>query len=228
MFSKQDNHVAKCSTLGNVALHPTLTVRRPLSCPWCEKGIMTQEFDYFSLDQQIDQLFEKSEGHPIDDSINDPWTINEFNQFNDVIAIQSFINSVHAALESNNESSINMAFSLFNSSEKYPNLSMAIRAFISAQYQATLFAANVAKERAKIDTSVNHNFAHYAATLLIIHAHVHLEQDTAVVDSLIEWKKHLILEIGQFSEQWIQTILNSFQPRWGTQRFNQSFTRFNQ
>ncbi len=183
---------------------------------------MTQEVDYSSLDQLFDNPRLASQSHPY--TIESP--MNEFGQFNDVIAIRSFLMSVNSALEANGVNAINLALGLFNASEKYPHLKSAIQAYSSKQYQATLFAANKALDLAQKDTSVNRNFAFCASCLLIAHANKFFGNDKAIVNALVQLKEHLFDEIGPYSEEWTQTIFDSFQPYWGDKRYQTAVKQF--
>lgn len=177
---------------------------------------MDQKFDAFSINKQIEQLFEEPQGS----LKNDVYYLapSDLDTFNDSIALQSFITSVHGAFRANDEQAIKMTLDILNSSHKYPNLHYAIQAYTSFQYQAAIFAANLARQQALKDTSVNRNFAYCAACLLIAHASERLGEDTAVINTLLECKDHLELEIGQIATQWMKKILDSFYPRWGIER----------
>ncbi|MEM7334668.1 MAG: hypothetical protein AAF490_21510, partial [Chloroflexota bacterium] len=199
-----------------------LYYRRKYSWKLCEEKLMTQEFDYLSLDQLFENPNIASQSnayHPND-------LTNEFGHFNDAVAIRSFLMSVNAALDSNSESEINFALNLFNASDKYPHLKNGIQAYKSKQYQATLYAANLTLADVENDTSVNRDFAFCAACLLIAHSNKFFGNDNAIINVLIKLKTHLSNEVGTPSSKWIKEIFDSFQPYWGDQRYQTAVEKF--
>lgn len=174
---------------------------------------MDQKYETHWIDDQLIQLpTNYLEYFPAssfsDESIGDP--ISEFNGFNDVIALQSFVKSVHGALRTNDQFAIKMALGLLDSSEKYPHLNNAVGAFASVQYQAALYAADVARQEAQRDTSVNRSFAFCAASLLMAHAHKRLGESKLVVDVLTTCQEQLEEEVGPIAKQLINEVLASF------------------
>lgn len=172
---------------------------------------MDQKYETYPNRNQSDRLSNKSLKYS---TINDYPVfgdhVSEFSDYNDTIALKSFVSSIHSALLSNDSLSIKMTFGTLSSSDKYPYLANALGAYISKQYQATLLAANLAAQEAKNDTSMNRNFAYCAAMLLIAHSRKRMGEAQSVIQTLKECQVHMENEIGTPARQWINEILASF------------------
>lgn len=136
----------------------------------------------------------------------------------DSIAIHSFMMSVHYALEMYDEASVRHMLGWVISSARYPNLNYAISAYSGRIFQTALFAAELARHAALNDRSMNRHYAYIASSLVIAHANEQLENDTAVIETLLTCKTYLDREIGPETKAWVKSILMDLHPRWGAER----------
>lgn len=154
---------------------------------------------------------------------------NEFGSFqNDNVALQTFVQCLNAALKSNDCRSILMALGVNVSTNRYPHLIAAVRAFSSNKYQAAVHAAQLARDTSLNDTSLNRNFAFSAASLIIAHANEEIGDDTAVITALLNYKQRLEVELGHIAHQWFKDMLDSFYDKMGQIRFQNALIAYEQ
>lgn len=186
---------------------------------------MNQKFDYFLFDEQLEQLLNNTYRHTTPSSYNT--AIFSFD-VSDAVAMQTFMMSIHYALETHDEASVRHMLGWVISSARYPNLNYAISAYSGRIYQTAIFAADLARKTALCDNSMSRHYAYIASCLVMMHANERLRNDKTVVDLLLGCKAYLEAEIGAETREWVKTILAGLRPRWGAERFQNALVKIRQ